>query len=237
MKFFKGPVSCLCHGWLVHLFIMPIRRPYTCKWQKRSFPPNKSISQALYQTLQTKKMNFETLVYKFHLQLCPSVPPIYLADFLKTNLTKFAAEEKKTMVALLIFLIATFGQKKTVGRKRSILVITFSKILLEHPSKWAATSKWHSLKDWQNYLETSSRFLKPYLTKFAVIWVKRRQKADFLSPRSSKIVGTKEKERSKSEEKERRRRVKSNGCTLSFYNSYFGQKKMLNVKGPFGNTF
>ena len=38
MKFFKGPVSCLCHGWLVHLFIMPIGRPYTCKWQKHSFP-------------------------------------------------------------------------------------------------------------------------------------------------------------------------------------------------------
>ena len=149
----------------------------------------------------------------------------------------FSRREKNNGCPLNLNLIATFGQKKTVGRKRSILVITFSKILLEHLSKWAATSKWHSLKDWQNYLETSSRFLKPYLTKFAVIWVKRRQKADFLSPRSSKIVGTKEKERSKSEEKERRRRVKSNGCTLSFYNSYFGQKKMLNVKGPFGNTF
>ena len=53
-------------------------------------------------------------------------------------------------------------------------------------------------------------FLKTSLTKFAVIWVKKRQKAGFLSPRSSKIIVTKEKERRKrkSEEKERRRRKK-----------------------------
>ena len=50
--------------------------------------------------------------------------------------------------------------------------------------------------------------------------MKRRQKAGFLSPRSSKIIVTKEKERRKRkiEEKEIRRRKKSNGCTLSFYN-------------------
>ena len=54
--------------------------------------------------------------------------------------------------------------------------------------------------------------------------MKRRQKAGFLSPRSSKIIVTKEKERrkGKSEERERRRREKSNGYTLSFYNGYFG---------------
>ena len=40
-------------------------------------------------------------------------------------------------------------------------------------------------------------FLKTSLTKFAVIWVKKRQKAGFLSPRSSKIIVTKEKERRK----------------------------------------
>ena len=106
MKFFKGPVSCLCHGWLVHLFIMPIRRPYTCKWQKHSFPPNKSISQALYQTLQTKKMNFETLVYKFHLQLCPSVPPIYISSrFFENQPNEICSRREKAMVALLIFII------------------------------------------------------------------------------------------------------------------------------------
>ena len=63
-------------------------------------------------------------------------------------------------------------------------------------------------------------FLITNLTKFAVIRVKRRQKAGFLSTKSSKITPTKEKERRKrkSGEKERRRRKKSNGCTLSFYN-------------------
>ena len=62
-------------------------------------------------------------------------------------------------------------------------------------------------------------FLKTNLTKFAVICVTKRQKAGFLSPRSSKIIVTKKKERRKrkSEEKERRRREKSNGCTLSFW--------------------
>ena len=32
----------------------------------------------------------------------------------------------------------------------------------------------------------------------------------------------KERKKRKSEEKEKRRREKSNGCTLSFYNGYFG---------------
>ena len=58
--------------------------------------------------------------------------------------------------------------------------------------------------------------------------MKRRQKAGFLSPRSSNITVTKEDERRKrkSEEKERRRREKS---TLGFYNSYCGD-----AKAPFG---
>ena len=53
--------------------------------------------------------------------------------------------------------------------------------------------------------------------------VTKRQMARFLSQRRSKIIVTKEKERIKrnGEEKERRRREKNNGCTLSFYNSYF----------------
>ena len=64
-------------------------------------------------------------------------------------------------------------------------------------------------------------FLNTNLIKFAVMSEKASK--SFLSPRSSKITVTKEKERKKreSEEKERRRREKSNGCTLSFYNSYF----------------
>ena len=43
-----------------------------------------------------------------------------------------------------------------------------------------------------------------------------------ISPISSKIILTKEKERRKSEKEEKRRREKSNGCTLSFDNGYFG---------------
>ena len=51
----------------------------------------------------------------------------------------------------------------------------------------------------------------------------------------------KERRKIKSEEKEMRRRERSNGCTLSFYNGYFGrkkkkkkEKKLLDAKGPFG---
>ena len=46
-----------------------------------------------------------------------------------------------------------------------------------------------------------------------------------------------------SEEKEMRRRERTNGCTLSFYNGYFGRKKrkenkLLDAKGPFaGKVF
>ena len=80
--------------------------------------------------------------------------------------------------------------------------------------------------------QNQADFLKINLTKFAVIWVKRCQKAGFLSPRSSTIIVTKEK--GKSEGMERRRREKSNGCTISFYNSYFGDrfwpKKLLDAK-------
>ena len=51
-------------------------------------------------------------------------------------------------------------------------------------------------------------FLKTNLTKFAVIWVKKRQKAGFLSPRSSKIIVTKEKasRKRKSEEKKKKKK-------------------------------
>ena len=48
-----------------------------------------------------------------------------------------------------------------------------------------------------------------------------------MGPISSELTLTKEKERRKrkSEEEERRRREKSNGCTLTFYHGYFGEKK------------
>ena len=81
-------------------------------------------------------------------------------------------------------------------------------------------------------------FLKTNLTKYAVIIVKRRQNAGFLSPRSSKITVMKEKERSKrkisklGEGKEGKR--KRNGCTLSFIiaalEKVFGRKKLLDAR-------
>ena len=54
--------------------------------------------------------------------------------------------------------------------------------------------------------------------------MKRRQKAGFLCAISSRITLTKEKERRKrkSEQEERKRREKRSGCTLGFYNGYFG---------------
>ena len=75
-------------------------------------------------------------------------------------------------------------------------------------------------------------FLKTNLTTFAVIWVKRRQKAGFLGLISSTRKG----EKGKSEEEERMRREKSNGCTHSFYNGCLREKKLLDTKGPFGGN-
>ena len=43
----------------------------------------------------------------------------------------------------------------------------------------------------------------------------------FLKP--EKLTKEKERRKRETEEKERRRREKSNGCALSFYNSYFGE--------------
>ena len=82
---------------------------------------------------------------------------------------------------------------------------------------------------WQSWMYLCdiylANFLKSNLTKCAVIWVKKDQKAEFfLCPRSSKITPTRENERRKrkSDEEERRRREKSNGCTLTFYYGHSG---------------
>ena len=72
--------------------------------------------------------------------------------------------------------------------------------------------------------------------------MKKPQKAGSLSPTSPKIIAKEEKKRRerKSEEKERGRRKKSNGCTLNFYNSYFGEflaeKNCWTHKGLFGDN-
>ena len=86
-------------------------------------------------------------------------------------------------------------------------------------------------------------FLKISITKFAVIWVKKRQKAGFLSPRRSKIIVTKEKERRKrkSEEKERRRRNKKAKVALLVFimatlELLAEKEKLLDAKGLYGDT-
>ena len=83
----------------------------------------------------------------------------------------------------------------------------------------------------------SSRFFENQPKEICSHLREKTSKAGFLNPRSSKITVTKAKERRKrkSDEKERRRRKKSNGCTRSFCNTYFG-KKMLDAKGPFGGN-
>ena len=76
--------------------------------------------------------------------------------------------------------------------------------------------------------------------------MKRRQKAGFLSPRSSKIIVTKKEERRKrkrkrkSEDEERRRRKKAMVALLVFriatLEIVFGRKKLSDAKGPFGDN-
>ena len=70
----------------------------------------------------------------------------------------------------------------------------------------------------------------------------KASKGRFLGPDKLRTHSNegKGKERKKERKKERERRKKggelepSNGCTLSFYNGYFGEKKLLDTKGPFG---
>ena len=71
--------------------------------------------------------------------------------------------------------------------------------------------------------------LKTKLTKFGVIFVKRRQKAGFVKP--DKLQNHRNEGKRKEKKKERREEKdleKGNGCTLSFYIALeilFGQNK------------
>ena len=65
-------------------------------------------------------------------------------------------------------------------------------------------------------------FLKTNLRKFAVICVKKRQKARLLSPRSSKIKLTKKRKGEKEERGEGKEEKKKKRWFLSFYKSYIG---------------
>ena len=59
-------------------------------------------------------------------------------------------------------------------------------------------------------------------------------KPENLQNQSNEVKG-KEKKKEEEEGKEEKKK-KSNGCTLSFYNSYFGWKQLFDAKGPFGDN-
>ena len=59
-------------------------------------------------------------------------------------------------------------------------------------------------------------------------------KLENLQNHSNEVKG-KEKKKEQEEGKEEKKK-KSNGCTLSFYNSYFGWKQLFDAKGPFGDN-
>ena len=63
---------------------------------------------------------------------------------------------------------------------------------------------------------------------------KQASKGRLFGPDKLQIRVMKEMERRKrkSAEGERRRSEKKKGCTLSFYSSFFGEKKLLAAKGP-----
>ena len=98
----------------------------------------------------------------------------------ETARRKKRGEEKKTMVTLLVFILATlkiaFGQKKkTVGRKKKKNG-SFGDNIVKNPARrlyemrsidvrWPetsfTTSKWHTLKDWQD----SWKHINPFFPK------------------------------------------------------------------------
>ena len=122
-----------------------------------------------------------------------------------------------------------FLAEKNCSTQKFHVAITLSKIRPDDPAKWAALMT-NILKRrlphrngtlwaigrilWKHVAD----FLKTNRRKFAVIWIKKGQRARFLSPRSSKIIVTEENERRKrkSEERERRRRKKAMVSFLVF---------------------
>ena len=79
------------------------------------------------------------------------------------------------------------------------------------------------------------------MTKFAVIWAKRRQKAGFLGVISSKITLTKEKEgrtrkRRKKGGEEKKAVFALQVFIMATLEIVFGRKKLLDAKGPFGGN-
>ena len=79
--------------------------------------------------------------------------------------------------------------------------------------------------------------MKTNLTKFAVISVKRRQKAGSLSPRSSKITVTKEKERRKKIKREKGRKGgEEKKVMVALLYFIIATVTLENAKGPYGDN-
>ena len=84
------------------------------------------------------------------------------------------------------------------------------------------------------FLSSRFFFLNTNLTKFAVIWVKGRQKEGVFG--LDKLQKHTNEGKRKNKEEDRWRREKSNGRTFSFYNGYFGDVLLLDGKGPFSGN-
>ena len=89
----------------------------------------------------------------------------------------------------------------------------------------------------------SSRVFENQPLKISSYLSEKASKGRFLKPEKlqnhSNEGKGKEKKKEQGEGKEEKRK-KSNGCTLSFYNSFFGDsfwpKKLFDTKGPFGDN-
>ena len=114
-------------------------------------------------------------------------------------------------------------------------------------AKWhetpSAICKWHTLTDWQNSLETFSRCFENYPNEICSHLCEKTSKGTFLKPEilqnhSNEGKG-KDKRKERGEEKEEKKK-KSDGCSLSFHNSYFEDcfwpKKLLHAKSLFGDN-
>ena len=75
-----------------------------------------------------------------------------------------------------------------------------------------------------------SRFFENQPNKICSHLSEKASKGRF--PKPEKLHDGKGKEKRKEREEEK----KSNGCTLSSYNGYLGEKKLLDANGPFGGN-
>ena len=88
--------------------------------------------------------------------------------------------------------MAHFERLAEIFRKNRLCEM--SSVDTKWPDKSFATSKWNSLKGWQNSMQTSHRFFENQPNKICSHLSEKASKGLFLNPRSSKITVTKQKE-------------------------------------------